>query len=174
MWQRGSALLPALARAGLARATSGTGFTALPPQARNAARAFAVSPRELSADRAEFAQLPRIFNEAKAVSGLGARPLAVVTAGLGTQRGWLPAQKRLAKLSIHSTHRKVAGATHGALLEDKAFASITSRAITQVVHLARSGRRRGRRHIQPSTRCCHVRAAAVRPADVSWRAGMGS
>lgn len=140
MWRRGSALIPTLACAGLARVTPSTGFTALPPQARNAARAFA-SPREMSADRTEFAQLPRIFNDAKAVTSLGARPVAIVTAGTGQQRGWSAAQNRLAKLSRHSTQQKVAAATHAGLLEDKAFASITSRAIRQVVQLTRSGQR---------------------------------
>jgi pimeloyl-ACP methyl ester carboxylesterase len=137
MARRGSALLPTLARAGLVRATTGTGFAGLPPQARDAARAFAASPRELTADRIEFAQLPRTFNEAKAVHGLAGKPLAVVTATVGTQRGWSGAQKRLAELSNHSTHWTVAGATHSALLEDRAFASITGRAIARVARLAR-------------------------------------
>jgi hypothetical protein len=141
MWRRGSALILTLACAGLARVTPSTSFTALPPQARNAARAFAASPREMSADRTEFAQLPRIFNDAKAVTSLGARPVAIVTAGTGQQRGWSAAQNRLAKLSQHSTQQKVAAATHAGLLEDKAFASITSRAIRQVVLLTRSGQR---------------------------------
>jgi pimeloyl-ACP methyl ester carboxylesterase len=135
MARRGAALLPLLARAGVVRAV--WGFAALPPRARNAAHAFAVSPRELRADWAEFTQLPRIFDEAKAVNDLGGRPLAVVTAGRGQQRGWFAAQKQLAQLSTHSTQRMVPGATHAALLEDQAFASITSRAITQVVRLAR-------------------------------------
>jgi pimeloyl-ACP methyl ester carboxylesterase len=135
MWRRASALLPTLARAGLPRLTSG--FATLPPEARDAARAFVASPRELRADRAEFAQLPRIFDEAKAVTSLGAKPLAVVTAGTGAQHGWTVAQDKLAELSRHSAHQTVAAATHAALLEDKAFATVTSRAITQVTSDAR-------------------------------------
>jgi pimeloyl-ACP methyl ester carboxylesterase len=141
MWRRASALLPSLARAGLMRVTSGAGFATLPPRARNSARAFAVSPREVRADRVEFAQLPRAFDEAKAVESLGGKPLGVVTAGRGTQRGWSAAQERLAKLSRNSLQRTVVGATHAALLEDKGFASVTSRAITQVVQLTRSTRK---------------------------------
>jgi pimeloyl-ACP methyl ester carboxylesterase len=141
MARRGTALLPTLARAGLLRMTSGAGFAALPPQARNAARAFAVSPRELRADEGEFAQLPRMFNEARAVRSLGKRPLAVVTAGRGAQRGWSAAQQRLAKLSSRSAQMTVVGATHTALLEDKTFAAITSRAITRVVQVSRSRQR---------------------------------
>jgi hypothetical protein len=64
-----------------------------------------------------------------------------VTAAVGQQRGWGAAQDRLAKLSTNSVHRTVAGATHAALLEDRRFAAITSRAIGQVVQRVRSGRR---------------------------------
>jgi hypothetical protein len=79
----------------------------------------------------DFAQLPRLFDEAKAVKSLGGRPLAVVTASVGQRRGWGTAQDRLAKLSTKSVHGTVEGATHTALLEDKPFAVITSRAIEQ-------------------------------------------
>ena len=142
MWLRGSALLPSLARTGLTRITFGRLSSAgLPPQARRAARAFAASPRELRANQADFEQLPRLFDEAKAVKSLGAKPLAVVTATIGNQRGWRAAQERLAKLSTNSVQRTVTGATHTTLLEDERFAAIASRAITQVVERARSGRR---------------------------------
>jgi pimeloyl-ACP methyl ester carboxylesterase len=142
MWRRGSALLPSLARAGLARVTFGRlGSPGLPPRARRAARAFAASPRELRANRAELAQLPRLFDEAKAVRSLDGKPLAVVTAAVGNQRGWRAAQERLAELSTSSVHRTVAGATHAALLEDERPAAIAGRAITQVVQDVRSGQR---------------------------------
>ena len=142
MWRRGSALLPSLARTGLTRVTlRRLGSAGLPPRARRAARAFAASPRELRADRVDFAQLPRLFDEAKAVKSLGGRPLVVVTATVGEQRGWRAAQNRLAKLSTNSVQRTVAGATHAALLENKRFAAIASRAITQVVERVRSGQR---------------------------------
>lgn len=139
MWRRGSALLPSLARVGLVRMATGSGFAGLPSEARNAARAFAASPRELRADRIEFAQLPRMFDETKAVTDLGELPIRVVTASVGTPRGWTAAQGRLAKLSTRGAQRTVAGATHAALVEDERFASITSRSIAQVVRSARTG-----------------------------------
>ena len=142
MWRRGSALFPSLARVGLTRVTFGRlGSAGLPPQAGRAARAFAASPRELRANRADFAQLPRLFDEAKAVKSLGERPLAVVTATVGNQRGWGAAQDRLAKLSTNRVRRTVAGASHTALLEDERFAAISSRAITQVIERVRTGSR---------------------------------
>jgi hypothetical protein len=89
----------------------------------------------------EFAQLPRLFDEAKAVRSLGGRPLAVVTATVGQQRGWAAAQERLARLSTNSVHRTVAGATHAGLLEDERYAAVASRAVVQVVRRVRSGAR---------------------------------
>jgi pimeloyl-ACP methyl ester carboxylesterase len=136
MLRRLTSVMPPFARAGLPRLVPG--FGTLPLQARKAAAAFAASPRELRADRAELAELPRMFDEAKAVKSLGGRPLAVVTATVGQQRGWGTAQDRLAKLSTNSVHRTVAGATHAALLEDERYAAISSRAIEQVVQRVRS------------------------------------
>ncbi|HWJ44727.1 MAG TPA: alpha/beta hydrolase [Gaiellaceae bacterium] len=139
MLRRLNSVLPSFARAGIPRLVPG--FGTLPPRARQAASTFGSSPRELRANRAELAELPRMFDEAKAVTTLGGRPLAVLTATVGQQRGWDTAQDRLAQLSANSVHRSVPGATHAALLEDERFAAITTRAITQVVRHVRSGRR---------------------------------
>ena len=65
----------------------------------------------------------------------------MLTAAVGEQRGWRAAQKKLARLSRNSEQRTVVGATHAALLEDRSFASITSRSIAQVVLFARQGDR---------------------------------
>src|SRR3954451_24526590 len=137
MWKRASALLPVAARTAMGKTELRSGFGSLPPRARDAARAFNSSPRQLTASRVEFLQLPKVFNEAKAVRSLHDKPLAVLTATVGQVRGWAAAQDKLAQLSTNSTHRTVAGATHEALLEDKTFAGATSRAITRVVQLAR-------------------------------------
>ena len=134
-------VMPSFARVGLARLTAASQFANLPHDARRQARAFASSPRELRADHADFAELPTVFAQAKSLKSLDGKPLAVVTAGAGAQRGWLAAQTKLARLSRNSAQRTVVGATHAGLLEDKGFAAITSRAITQVVQFARSGRR---------------------------------
>jgi hypothetical protein len=83
--------------------------------------------------------LPTVFDQAKALKSLDGKPLAVLTADLGTQRGWFAAQDKLAQLSRNSVHRRVQGATHSALLEDQRFAAITSRAIADVVRAAREG-----------------------------------
>ncbi len=139
MWRRVSALLPSVARAGVARLTSGLSFGGLPADARRAARAFSSSPRELRADRDEFAELPTVFDQAKALTTLGRKPLFVLTADLGQQTGWFALQNKLATLSSNSLHQRTNGATHAALLEDQSTSTATSRAIEDVVQAVRSG-----------------------------------
>ena len=138
MWQRASAVLPSLARLGLLRLLNSGGT--LPADAQQAANEFASSPRELRADRVEFAQLPTVFERTKALKSLNGKPLYVLTADLGNQRGWLPAQRKLAQLSTNSLQQTATGATHAALLADKGFASVTSGAIGAVVRAARTGK----------------------------------
>ena len=137
MWTRVSALFPSLARAGIARVSLGLGFATLPPADRRAARAFISSPRELSADRVELAELRTVFREDQALKTIGRKPLYVLTADLGQQSGWFASQDKLATLSSNSVHQTTRGATHAALLEDERFAATTSRAIDAVVRAAR-------------------------------------
>jgi pimeloyl-ACP methyl ester carboxylesterase len=137
MFKRASALLPVAARTAMGRMALGSGFSSLPPRARDAARAFNSSPRQLTASRIEFLKLPTVFNQAKALRSLHGKPLVVLSATVGQMNGWAAAQDKLARLSTNSTHRTVAGATHEALLADKTFAGATSRAITEVVRGAR-------------------------------------
>jgi pimeloyl-ACP methyl ester carboxylesterase len=141
MWKRASALLPSAARTAMGRMALRSGFASLPPRARDAARAFNSSPRQLTASRIEFLQLPTVFNEAKTLRSLHGKPLAVLTASVGQMRGWAAAQNKLARLSTNNTQRTVAGATHEALLGDKSFAGATGRAITEVVGRVRNGSR---------------------------------
>jgi pimeloyl-ACP methyl ester carboxylesterase len=140
LWRRASALLPSLARAGIPRLTSGLGSGDLPADAREKARAFNSSPRELRANNDEFAELRTVFDQAKGLTTLARKPLFVLTADLGQKEGWFAAQNKLAALSANSVHQTTHGATHSALLEDQQFASITSRAIAHVVRAAGSGR----------------------------------
>jgi hypothetical protein len=141
MFKRASALLPSAARTVMGRMALRSGFGSLPPHARDAARAFNSTPRQLTASRIEFLQLPTVFNQTKELRSLHGKPLAVLSASVGDMRGWAAAQNKLARLSTNSTHRAVAGASHAALLEDKGFATITSRTITQVVQRIRSSHR---------------------------------
>jgi len=140
VWRRVSALLPTLARAGVARVYSFGSFSSLPSDARRAARAFSSSPRELRPDRDEFAELPTVFRQDKALTSLGGKPLFVLTADLGQQSGWPASQEKLASLSTNSVHQTTHGATHAALLEDRNYATFSSRAIDAVVRSVRTSR----------------------------------
>jgi len=113
MWRRVGGLLPSASRVG--------------------GRLFgAQSSREYSADRIEFNELPRVFEQAKAVHSLHGKPLAVVTAGRGAMRGWSAAQAKLARLSMGSVRVELPGATHSSLLDDPVYARIAGRAIVGV------------------------------------------
>jgi len=139
IWRRVSALLPTFARAGIARVTVGTtGFSSLPADARRQARAFGSSPRELSADRDEFAELRTVFRQVKSLTSLDGKPLFVLTADLGQQSGWPAAQNRLAILSTNSVHQTTHGATHEALLAGRNYAAVSGRAIDAVVRSVRT------------------------------------
>jgi pimeloyl-ACP methyl ester carboxylesterase len=140
LWRRVSALLPSLGRAGIPRLTGDLGFGGLPSDARRQARAFSSSPRQLRADRNEFAELPTVFNQTQALTTLNRKPLFVLTADLGQQSGWFALQSKLATLSTNSHQQTARGATHAALLEDQKLSAATSRAIRDVVQAARSGR----------------------------------
>jgi pimeloyl-ACP methyl ester carboxylesterase len=120
-WRRVSALFPTSARTGITR-IFGLG-----------------TPREVRADHNEFTELPTAFKQAQALTTLGAKPLVVLTAGVGQQAGWPASQDKLALLSSSHSHRTIRGATHTALLDDPSFARITSMGIKAVVLAARSG-----------------------------------
>lgn len=137
LWRRVGATLPSLARAGIARLTLGRG-SSLPPEARRAAEHFAASPRELRANRVEFAELRTVFEQTKELRSLGKKPLYVLTAGTDSQAGWAGAQAKLAALSSNAVQRTVDDATHAAFLEDKRFAAESSQAIRAVVRAVRA------------------------------------
>jgi hypothetical protein len=66
-------------------------------------------------------------------------PESVITADIGQLSGWPAAQKRLAGLSTNSIHETAHGATRAALLEDRDYAAVSSRAIDALVRSVRTG-----------------------------------
>lgn len=133
------AVLPSLARLGLGRLVFGRGSAGLPPDACAEERALASGARDLRGRRDEWSQLPATFRQARNLTDLGSKPLLVITAGRGQQRGWSAAQDELAALSTNSLHRIADGATPTALLEDRTYAERFARGIRAVVHAARTG-----------------------------------
>jgi pimeloyl-ACP methyl ester carboxylesterase len=139
MSHRVNALYPTLARFGIARLILGTGFTELPPEARDREQAFASTAHEMNGQRDEWSQLPTAFDRAKALDNIGATPLVVVTAGTGQQPGWADAQNKLTRYSTNAVHRTIADATHAILLTDPTFAAYSNAAILDVITAARTG-----------------------------------
>jgi pimeloyl-ACP methyl ester carboxylesterase len=120
------ALVPSLARTGLARLF-------FDPKEGNPAGQAQQFVRDV-------AQMPAELSRAAAVTSLGRRPLAVVTAGRDRQPGWIEHQDQLARLSTDSVHRIVPGSTHTSLIDDRADAAASGRAIAEVVNAVRSAR----------------------------------
>ena len=74
------------------------------------------------------------------LTGLGAKPLVVLTAGAETDATHDAAQNKLATLSSDSSHRVVQGASHIGLITDERYAKATTQAILDVVSSARTNR----------------------------------
>jgi pimeloyl-ACP methyl ester carboxylesterase len=124
VFRRVSALLPSLARLGVARLVDQGDSPSLPEQARSL--------------RDEFAELPTSLAQARSFQSLGDRPLVVVTAARDAEAGWLPLQDELAKLSTNSKHQ-VVPYRHADLVTDETAARTSSQAIRDVIRAVRSG-----------------------------------
>ena len=135
--RRGLAILPTLARVGLQLLIpSGS---PLPDEDAAVVEAMGSTPRAFRNGRDEISMVPRVFEQAQALTTLGSRPLAVVTASenLGDE-GWPAAQDRLAALSTDSLHT-VAESSHAGVVDDPDGAAESVRAITAVVHAVSTG-----------------------------------
>jgi pimeloyl-ACP methyl ester carboxylesterase len=136
MMRRAYALMPALSRLGLGQIPA---TSHLP--AADAAKVTAITsaPQAYRNQRDEVSVIPEVFAQAQALTTLGNRPIAVLTASenVGTD-GWVGAQHQLAGLSPNSVHRTV-DSTHTGLLEDVRPAAESVRAITEVVSSVRTG-----------------------------------
>ncbi|MEP9363021.1 alpha/beta fold hydrolase [Nocardioides sp. CN2-186] len=132
------ALLPSLSRLGLGHLVPASFVSRLPQPAADQVRALATSPQGLRNQRDEQAAIPALFRQAQALTGLGDRPLVVVTALDHDEVGWREAQDRLAALSTNSSHR-FAPTDHPGILDDEAGATDSVHAIEDVVTAIRAG-----------------------------------
>ena len=132
-------ILPSVARLGVLRLAYGSAFGDLPAAARDEERADQASPRLQVSARDEVAQLRASLQEGRALTSLGARPLAVLTATVDQETGWLAAQDGLVSLSTNSAHRVIAGVTHEGLIMSETGATASRKAILDVVAAVRTG-----------------------------------
>jgi hypothetical protein len=140
VYRRVSALVPTLARMGVARLVYRFSFGTLPPQARDEQRAFWSTARLARSLRDELAEAPTAMKQAQSLKSLGDRPLFVITAASGAQSGWQAAQEELAKLSADRVHRVLPDATHASLIFDEGGAAVSSQAISAVVESVRTAK----------------------------------
>src|SRR4051794_19264636 len=139
---RVEALAPTLSRLGLGRVLAAVAPSHLPTSAADEVTALTADAHGARSVSAEWQVLPKLFEQARALTTLGSRPLAVLTASESQQKtdGWGAAQDRLAALSSHSVHR-VVESTHLGLLEDQLGSSAAVKAIDEVIASARTGSR---------------------------------
>jgi pimeloyl-ACP methyl ester carboxylesterase len=140
--RRGLALLPTLARLGLARPAPAPD---LPAPAGAQVQALTSTAKAARNGRDEISVAPRVFAQARALTTLGSRPLAVLTTSESlTGAGWAEAQNQLAGLSTNSVHRTV-DSTHSGLIEDRGPAAASVRAVNEVLSVVRTGTAREQR-----------------------------
>jgi pimeloyl-ACP methyl ester carboxylesterase len=132
-------VLPSVARLGVLRLLYSSAFGDLPAPARDQERADQASVRLQASAREEVAQLRASLQEARALTSLGDRPLAVVTAVLEAQAGWVAAQGGLVSLSTNSVHRVMSNLSHVPLITSESGAAVSSKAILDVVAAVRTG-----------------------------------
>jgi len=133
------AVLPGLARLGIGRLFPTSFWSALPEPAAEQVAAFAASPRGSRSARDEYATMPALFVQARALTTLGKSPLVVLTAaGHDGDAAWAAEQERMAALSTNSSHRFAAD-THAGLLDEEHGASVSAGAVADVVRAVRTG-----------------------------------
>jgi pimeloyl-ACP methyl ester carboxylesterase len=135
---RVSALVSTAARLGLGRLYAQSDFGSLPPRSRDEVRASVATASMLRSTIDEYLQATASTEQAAALRDFAAKPLIVLTAGIGHDAAWSAAQNRMATLSTNSVHRIIDGASHEDLIVDEEDAATTTQAILDVVSSVRS------------------------------------
>jgi pimeloyl-ACP methyl ester carboxylesterase len=136
---RFSALVSVSARLGLGRLYSQFDSGTLPTMYRDQVRANVATASNLRSTIDEYVQANVAMEQAASLRDLAAKPLVVLTAGVGGDATHTAAQNRLAALSTNSAHRVIASVAHEALIATEDGAATTTQAILDVVSSVRSG-----------------------------------
>jgi pimeloyl-ACP methyl ester carboxylesterase len=135
--RRGYAVLPVLARLGAGGlVAAGAGY---PADLADTLRAMTSTPRAARNARDEITIVPRVFEQAQALTTLNGAPLVVLTASRTVEEteGWAAAQDQLADLSTNRIHLDV-DSSHQGLVADDAAAAESAHAFELVVDAVRS------------------------------------
>lgn len=136
MMRRAYGVLPSLARMGLGVALAGSH---LPSDDAAPVDAMSATPRAGRNARDELWMLPVVFEQARALTSLGDRPLVVLTSAENARDsdGWMEAQEELAGLSTNAVRRDAA-TSHAGIVEDADGAAASMEAIASVVRAVRT------------------------------------
>jgi pimeloyl-ACP methyl ester carboxylesterase len=140
MMRRGVALVPSLARVGVARLLPASMFTSRRGTAGAQIKALNASPRQYRSMRDELSTYPTLLEQAQQLSSLGGKPLVVLTATeqARTTKGWADAQAQMLALSPNHAQR-FADATHDGVVDDADASATSVEAIVAVVESVSSG-----------------------------------
>ena len=89
--------------------------------------------------RDEYIAAGASVEQAAALQDFGDKPLAVLTAGIGSDATWVAGHEELATFSTNGVHRIIDGAAHATLVTEEEHAAATTQAILDVVASVRSG-----------------------------------
>jgi pimeloyl-ACP methyl ester carboxylesterase len=135
---RGSALVSASARLGLARLYGQLDYGSLPQRSRDEVRASLATASNVRSTIDEYIQATSSIGQAASLGDFADKPLVVLTAGIGGDAAGSAAQNDMARLSTNSVHRVIDGATHSSLIANEEDAAATTQAILDVVSSVRS------------------------------------
>ena len=136
---RVSALISGTARFGLARLFDQLIAGSLPPRSQEQVHARGVTATSVRSAIDEYLHANAAIAQAAALHDFGAKPLIVLTAGVGSDAAHRAAQNHLATLSTNSVHRTIPGVAHEGMVAEEKGAAATIRAILDVVTSVRRG-----------------------------------
>jgi pimeloyl-ACP methyl ester carboxylesterase len=134
---RVATLVSTTARLGVGRLYFQSDFGSLPPRSRGEVRAKLATAGSVRGTIDEFVQATASRQQAASLHDFDDKPLAVLTAEIGSDAAWIAAHVDLAALSTNSVHRVIEGATHQTLIADHDDSAATTQAILDVVSSVR-------------------------------------
>jgi pimeloyl-ACP methyl ester carboxylesterase len=130
---RVATLISTSARLGLTRLEASAEGGGLPPKSSDGVRASVATGSNLRSFVDEFGSANSSMAEAGSFQDFGAKPLVVLTAGVGSDATLIASHERIAGMSTNSVHRVVKGAAHEDLIADQTHSKATTAAILDVV-----------------------------------------
>jgi hypothetical protein len=136
---RATTLAATVARLGVGRLYAQTDYGTLPPQSRDAVRDRVATTDTFRSTLDEYVAAGASVDQAAALQDFADKPLAVLTAGIGSDAAWIARHEELSTYSSNGVHRIIDGADHAGLILEEEPAADTTRAILDVVASVRDG-----------------------------------